>query len=125
MIYKTYIIEGKIFTAVGLAKEMNVSQQTARNRLRTASTIEELYRPLYKTKCKTHIIEGKKFTSELLAKKLDCSKSLARARLNTCNTIKELTKPISKQLTKEQMMNVYSKETNKEKELRKLMLGAW
>ena len=63
MKYKTYTIEGKKFNAVSLGKELGVTQQTARNRLKVAKTIDELYRQLHSTKYKKHIIEGNEFTS--------------------------------------------------------------
>ena len=94
MKYKTYVIEDKKINAVDLGKELGVTQQTARNRLKVAKTINELYKPLYSTIYKTHIIEGELFTSQSLAKLLGCAESTARARLGRHRTLKGLLEPI-------------------------------
>ena len=122
--YKTYIIEGKEFNAVELGKELNVTQQTARNRLKVAKTINELYKPLYSTIYKTHIIEGELFTSQSLAKLLGCAESTARARLGRHRTLKGLLEPI--QSTEEKTGKVIEFEGNsKEARMCKLAMRAW
>jgi len=68
MNYKTYIVEGKEFTAVGLGKELGVSQQTARNRLKITKTIDDLYNPLHKKKFKPRVIEAKNTLQKHLLK---------------------------------------------------------
>ena len=125
MNYKTYIVEGKEFTAVGLGKELGVSQQTARNRLKIAETIEDLYNPLHKKKFKPRVIEGKEYTTETLAKELRSSLPLARARLNKCNTLEELLRPINTHQNEKQPVNCYINESAEEEKMRKLIFGAW
>jgi len=124
MNYKTYIIDGKEFTAVGLGKELGVSQQTARNRLKTAKTIDDLYNSLHKKKFKSRTIEGKEYTTETLAEELGSSLPLARARLNKCNTLEELLRPIRAH-HEEKRVNRYTNESAEEEKMRKLLFGAW
>jgi hypothetical protein len=124
MKYKIYTIEGKEFDAIALSKELCTSQQTARNRLNVAKTIDELYRPLNSTIYKTHIIEGEIFTSQVLAKLLGCAESTARARLVRCKTIKGLLEPI--QSIKEKTGKVIEfDEDSKEARMRTLAMRAW
>jgi len=124
MNYKTYIVEGKEFTAVGLGKELGVSQQTARNRLKITKTIDDLYNPLHKKKFKPRVIEGKEYTTETLAKELGSSLPLARARLNKCNTLEELLRPIRSH-HEGKRVNHYTNESAEEEKMRKLIFGAW
>ena len=128
MKYKTYTIEGKKFNAVDLGKELGVTQQTARNRLKVAKTIDELYRQLHSTKYKKHIIEGKEFTSVEIAKELNCSDSTARARLQRSRTTNDLLKPIKTRSRNNSTRNgriINMNENNDEGRMRKLAMGAW
>jgi predicted transcriptional regulator len=125
MKYKTYVIEDKEFNAVDLGKELGVTQQTARNRLKVAKTINELYKPLYSTIYKTHIIEGELFTSRSLAKLLGCAESTARARLGRHRTLKGLLEPI--QSTEEEKTGkvIEFEGNSKEARMCKLAMRAW
>ena len=123
MKYKTYIIEGKEFNAVDLSKETGIPQDAIRNRLKVATTIDELYRPLNSNIYKEHIIEGEKFTSPQVAKILNCSDSTARARLIRCTTAKELLSPLVDK-TKNGKIIEYNKSSDDYK-INKLLMGAW
>jgi len=124
--YKTYTIEGKKFNAVDLGKELKVTQQTARGRLKVAKTINELYMPINGRRYKTHIIEGKEFTSPEISKILNCSESTARARLNRCGTIKDLLTPLHDIGTNNAIRrNSILNENSDEHRIRKLVMGAW
>jgi len=126
MKYKTYIIENKEFNAIDLGKELNVSQQTARNRLKVATSIEELYVPLHSKVYKKHIIEGKVFTSPQISRILNCSDSTARARLHRSKTIHDLLKPIHDRLVNNKPGKIINMTDNTvEVRMRKLALGAW
>jgi response regulator of citrate/malate metabolism len=126
MKYKTYIVEDKEFNAVALGEELGVTQQTARNRLKIAKTINELYKPLHSTIYKTHTIENRKFTSPEVAKILKCSHSMARARLGRCNTIEKLLRPIhvcSSNINNGRIIDLTKNDD--ETRMRKLLMGAW
>jgi len=126
MKYKTYVIENKEFNAVDLGKELGMSQQSARNRLKVATTIDELYHPLHSKTYKKHVIEGKQFTSPQVAKILNCSDSTARARLFRSNTIKELLKPLHDRSIRNKPGPVINLDSDDiDSRMTKLLLGAW
>jgi response regulator of citrate/malate metabolism len=127
--YKTYSIENKEFNAIDLGKEMGITQQTARNRLKIAKTIDDLYRPLHNTIYKIHIIEDEEFTSQKVAKLLNCSDSTARARLVRSKTIEELLQPLVvrqslyNNVNEGRVIDIDMDDT--ESRMRKLVMGAW
>ena len=97
--YKQWNIEGQTFTVRGLADQVGIHYQSARQRLDTCNTLKELLRPRSHdgsgNTTKIYIIEGKEFTSSVLADELGTNKHTARYRLEKATTIDELYKPIN------------------------------
>jgi hypothetical protein len=103
--YKTYIIEGKEFNAVELGKELSITQQTARNRLKTCKTIKELTTSARKfggSSAKVYTIEGTNVSTIDVMKKLGCGQNTARNRIYKSKTLKELYMPIKTRIVKKE-----------------------
>lgn len=95
-----YCIEGQTFTAKQLADKLDIHYHSARRRLKTCTTLDELLKPKSHNgtglPIRIYTIEDKEFTTKGLAKELGIDINAARYRLNKATTINDLYKPLKK-----------------------------
>jgi hypothetical protein len=91
---KIYIVDGQEFTIASLVKELTCSWDTAKRRLESYTTLEQLLKPINNQE-KKYIIEGKEVTPQEVMKEVGCKINSAISRLRSCKTLEELFRPLN------------------------------
>ncbi|MBT6471598.1 MAG: hypothetical protein HOK52_10100 [Candidatus Marinimicrobia bacterium] len=124
-----YKIEDKEFTISGLVEILNCTYTSAKRRLTTCKTINELLRPVKKKNsgnvAKIYVFDGVEVTAKEVAIKLNCGLDSARNRIYKAKTLNDIYKKPINYRTKRKAEKEPTTDEVKLQKMNKLLMGAW